>query len=88
MIIQSGNDACVALAEHIAGSESTFAEVMNNHAQRLGMLDSHFTNSTGLPDEDHYTTPEDIAKAATLRSGVLYCTVGIKRNPLQQDQAA
>ncbi|RLJ17021.1 serine-type D-Ala-D-Ala carboxypeptidase [bacterium endosymbiont of Escarpia laminata] len=64
MIIQSGNDACVALAEHIAGSESTFAEVMNNHAQRLGMLNSHFVNSTGLPDEDHYTTPEDIAKVA------------------------
>jgi D-alanyl-D-alanine carboxypeptidase (penicillin-binding protein 5/6) len=69
MIIQSGNDACVALAEHIAGSESTFAEVMNNHARRLGMSNTHFTNSTGLPDEDHYTTPADIAKvsAATIR---------------------
>jgi len=69
MIIQSGNDACVALAEHIAGSEATFAEVMNNHAQRLGMTNTHFVNSTGLPDEDHYTTPADIAKvsAATIR---------------------
>jgi D-alanyl-D-alanine carboxypeptidase (penicillin-binding protein 5/6) len=69
MIIQSGNDACVALAEHIAGSESTFAEVMNNHARRLGLSNTHFTNSTGLPDEDHYTTPADIAKvsAATIR---------------------
>ena len=64
MIIQSGNDACVALAEHIAGSESTFAELMNNHARRLGMTQTHFMNSTGLPHEDHYTTPADIAKAA------------------------
>jgi D-alanyl-D-alanine carboxypeptidase (penicillin-binding protein 5/6) len=69
MIIQSGNDACVALAEHIAGSEATFAEMMNNHARRLGMTNSHFVNSTGLPDENHYTTPADIAKvsAATIR---------------------
>ena len=69
MIIQSGNDACVALAEHIAGSEATFAEVMNNHARRLGMNNTHFVNSTGLPDENHYTTPADMAKlsAATIR---------------------
>ncbi|MCU7811198.1 MAG: D-alanyl-D-alanine carboxypeptidase [Candidatus Thiodiazotropha sp. (ex Notomyrtea botanica)] len=64
MIIQSGNDACVALAEHIAGSEATFADLMNSHAQRLGMQNTHFVNSTGLPHEDHYTTPADIAKAA------------------------
>ncbi|MEJ2609030.1 MAG: D-alanyl-D-alanine carboxypeptidase [Candidatus Thiodiazotropha sp.] len=64
MIIQSGNDACVALAEHIAGSESTFAELMNNHARRLGMLDTHFINATGLPHENHYTTASDIAKVA------------------------
>jgi D-alanyl-D-alanine carboxypeptidase (penicillin-binding protein 5/6) len=64
MIIQSGNDACVALAEHIAGSEATFAELMNNHARRLDMKQTHFVNSTGLPHEDHYTTPADIAKAA------------------------
>ncbi|MET0067542.1 MAG: D-alanyl-D-alanine carboxypeptidase family protein [Candidatus Thiodiazotropha sp.] len=64
MIIQSGNDACVALAEHIAGSEGTFAQLMNNHAKRLGMNNSHFVNSTGLPHEDHYTTAADIAKAA------------------------
>jgi D-alanyl-D-alanine carboxypeptidase (penicillin-binding protein 5/6) len=64
MIIQSGNDACVALAEHIAGSEATFADVMNSHAKRLGMTDTHFVNSTGLPDEAHYTTPSDIAKVA------------------------
>jgi D-alanyl-D-alanine carboxypeptidase (penicillin-binding protein 5/6) len=64
MIIQSGNDACVALAEHIAGSESTFAELMNNHASRLGMNDSHFVNATGLPHEQHYTTATDITKVA------------------------
>ncbi|MEJ2693524.1 MAG: D-alanyl-D-alanine carboxypeptidase, partial [Candidatus Thiodiazotropha sp.] len=64
MIIQSGNDACVALAEHIAGSEATFAELMNNHAFRLGMANTHFVNSTGLPHENHYTTPSDIAKVA------------------------
>lgn len=64
MIIQSGNDACVALAEHIAGSEAAFADLMNSHSQRLGMTNTHFTNSTGLPHKDHYTTPADIAKAA------------------------
>ncbi|MCU7815212.1 MAG: D-alanyl-D-alanine carboxypeptidase [Candidatus Thiodiazotropha sp. (ex Lucinoma kastoroae)] len=69
MIIQSGNDACVALAEHIAGSEDTFAELMNSHARRLGMSDTHFTNSTGLPHDDHYTTPADIAKVAAATIG-------------------
>ena len=69
MIVQSGNDASVALAEHIAGSEETFANLMNTHAERLGMKDSHFTNSTGLPHEDHYTTARDMAlvTAATIR---------------------
>jgi D-alanyl-D-alanine carboxypeptidase (penicillin-binding protein 5/6) len=61
MIIQSGNDASVALAEHVAGSEQTFAELMNSHAKRLGMNDSHFTNATGLPDPEHYTTARDMA---------------------------
>lgn len=62
MIIQSGNDACVALAEHIAGSEEAFAGLMNKQADRLGMDSTHFVNSTGLPHKDHYTTPEDILK--------------------------
>ena len=62
MIIQSGNDACVALAEHIAGSEEAFAGLMNEQAARLGMHDTHFTNATGLPHKDHYTTPSDILK--------------------------
>jgi len=69
MIIQSGNDASVALAEHVAGNEETFAALMNTHATRLGMNNTNFINSTGLPDPDHYTTPYDIAKvaAATIR---------------------
>ncbi len=62
MIVVSGNDACVALAEHIAGSEESFVSLMNEQALRLGMTNTHFVNSTGLPDPDHYTTPGDILK--------------------------
>ena len=61
MIIQSGNDASVALAEHVAGDENTFAQLMNQHAKRLGMNNTHFTNSMGLPGPDHYTTARDMA---------------------------
>jgi len=61
MIIQSGNDASVALAEHVAGSEAAFVELMNQHARSLDMTGTHFTNSTGWPDPDHYTTPHDLA---------------------------
>jgi D-alanyl-D-alanine carboxypeptidase (penicillin-binding protein 5/6) len=61
VIIQSGNDASVALAEHIAGDEATFANMMNQHAQRLGMKNSHFEDSNGLPIENHYTTARDLA---------------------------
>ncbi|TDY04333.1 D-alanyl-D-alanine carboxypeptidase family protein [Thiohalophilus thiocyanatoxydans] len=64
VIVQSGNDASIALAEHIAGSEESFAELMNHYAKALGMDNTHFTNSTGWPDEDHYTTAEDLAKLA------------------------
>ena len=64
MIIQSGNDASIALAEHIAGSEAVFASVMNTKAQKLGMYNTNFVNATGLPDPDHYTTAEDMAKIA------------------------
>jgi D-alanyl-D-alanine carboxypeptidase (penicillin-binding protein 5/6) len=69
MIIQSGNDAAVALAEKVAGSSETFADMMNATAKRLGMTNSHFVNPDGLPDPDHYTTARDIAKvtAATIR---------------------
>ena len=65
MVIQSGNDASVALAEHIAGSEEGFAKLMNSHAQRLGMTNSHFANATGLPDPEEYATARDLAKVAT-----------------------
>ncbi len=62
IIVQSGNDASVALAEHVAGSEDAFADIMNQHAQQLGMTDTHFVNATGLPDENHYTTANDLAR--------------------------
>ncbi|WP_295879438.1 D-alanyl-D-alanine carboxypeptidase family protein [uncultured Thiohalocapsa sp.] len=62
MIVQSGNDASVALAEHIAGAEDSFADMMNREAARLGMTRSHFVNAPGLPDPEHYTTPRDIAR--------------------------
>lgn len=62
VIIQSGNDASVALAEHVAGSEDAFADVMNQYAAQLGMTDTNFMNATGLPDENHYTTANDLAK--------------------------
>ena len=61
VIIQSGNDACIALAEGMAGSEPAFAELMTERALELGMSRSNFTNSTGLPDPDHKTTPRDLA---------------------------
>ena len=62
IIIQSGNDASVAMAERIAGSEDAFADLMNQHAARLGMTDTNFMNATGLPNENHYTTASDLAK--------------------------
>jgi D-alanyl-D-alanine carboxypeptidase (penicillin-binding protein 5/6) len=61
VIVQSGNDASVALAEHISGSEEAFASVMNQYAQDLGMSGTHFMNSTGWPDKEHYTTARDMA---------------------------
>lgn len=61
VVVSSGNDASVAVAEHLAGSESAFADVMNQHAKLLGMKDTHFVNSHGLPDPDHYTTARDLA---------------------------
>lgn len=64
MIIQSGNDASIALAEQVAGSEETFAHLMNEYAKRLGMTGSNFANATGLPDPNEYTTPRDMALLA------------------------
>jgi D-alanyl-D-alanine carboxypeptidase (penicillin-binding protein 5/6) len=61
MVIQSGNDACIVLAEGIAGSEDAFVRMMNEQAPKLGLNDSHFANVTGLPDPDHYMTAHDLA---------------------------
>ncbi len=61
VVIQSGNDASVALAEHIAGGESSFADLMNQQAKRMGMHNSHFVNATGLPHENHYASAQDLA---------------------------
>ena len=61
VIIQSGNDASVALAEFIAGSEGAFVDIMNQQAQLLGMKDTHFENATGLPHDNHYSTAYDLA---------------------------
>jgi D-alanyl-D-alanine carboxypeptidase (penicillin-binding protein 5/6) len=65
MIIQSGNDACITLAEGIAVSEEAFADLMNKEAARLGMKETHFMNATGLPDPNHYTTVYDLSLLAS-----------------------
>ncbi len=65
VVIQSGNDATVALAEYVGGGEDAFVSLMNQHAKELGMSSTNFVNSTGLPDEDHYTTPRDMATIAS-----------------------
>lgn len=64
LIVQSGNDAAVALSEHVAGTEAVFAEVMNRYAEALGMRNTRFRNATGLPQEDHYSTARDLATLA------------------------
>ncbi len=60
MVVQSGNDACIALAEAVAGSEEVFVQMMNREAARLGMKDTRYMNATGLPDPQHYTTARDL----------------------------
>jgi D-alanyl-D-alanine carboxypeptidase (penicillin-binding protein 5/6) len=60
MEVQSGNDACIALAEAVAGSEDVFVQMMNREAERLGMKNTHFMNATGLPDAQHYSTARDL----------------------------
>src|SRR5271168_3194587 len=65
MVVQSGNDATIALAERIAGTEDTFAQLMNSNAQRLGMTGTHFENSSGLPSPQHYTTAQDLSRLAS-----------------------
>ena len=64
MVVQSGNDACIALAELVAGSEDVFAQMMNREAKRLGMKDTSFVNASGLPDPKHYSTAHDLALLA------------------------
>lgn len=64
IIVQSGNDASVALAERIAGGEDTFAALMNQEAKRLGLVDTHFVNATGWPAPDHYSSALDMARLA------------------------
>ena len=61
MVIQSGNDASVALAEMVAGSEEVFAQLMNKYAKSIGMTNTHYVNATGLPHKDHYTSAHDLA---------------------------
>jgi D-alanyl-D-alanine carboxypeptidase (penicillin-binding protein 5/6) len=61
IIVDSGNDACVAMAEFLGGSENTFTEIMNQQAKNIGMNNSHFTDSTGLPNPNLYTTAKDLA---------------------------
>lgn len=65
MIVQSGNDACIALAEAVAGSEESFVGMMNREAARMGLKNTHFMNSTGLPDAQHYSTAADLARLAS-----------------------
>jgi D-alanyl-D-alanine carboxypeptidase (penicillin-binding protein 5/6) len=69
MVVQSGNDACIALAEAVAGSEEVFAQLMNREAERLGMKNTRFRNASGLPDAQHYSTAQDlyILAAALIR---------------------
>ena len=64
VIIQSGNDASIALAEHISGSEDAFADVMNQYAAQLGMVNTHYNNATGLPSNGHHSSARDLSKLA------------------------
>ena len=64
VIVESGNDACIALAEHVAGTEDAFVELMNTHARELGLKSTHFANSTGLPAEGMKTTARDMGHLA------------------------
>ncbi len=90
VIVESGNDATIALAELLAGSEDIFAQMMNREAQRLGLKETHFTNATGLPDPQHYATARDLATltAALIRDYpegyALYSTKEYRYNNITQ----
>ncbi len=91
MVIQSGNDASIALAEAIAGSEEAFANLMNAEAKRLGLANTHYVNATGMPDPAHMTTASDLARLTTaLIRDFPEDYKGLRRQGfhLQQDQAA
>ena len=62
MMLESANEVCIAVAEHISGSVDAFVELMNQKAASLGCTNTHFTNPNGLPDENHYTTAHDMAQ--------------------------
>jgi len=64
IVVQSGNDACIVVAEGMAGTEATFADLMNQEARKIGLEKSHFTNATGLPDPNQYVTARDLARLA------------------------
>ena len=66
MVIQSGNDASCAIAEHVAGSEENFVELMMKYVKRMGLSNTNFVNATGWPDENHYSSARDIAKLSSL----------------------
>lgn len=91
VIVQSGNDATIALAEFIAGSEESFVAIMNEEAKRLGLNDTNFVNATGLPKDDHYSTPRDLAELgkALIRDYPdhykLYSMKSFKYNNIKQD---
>ena len=90
VIIQSGNDASVALAEYIAGAEDAFADMMNGHAEAIGLTNSHFVNATGLPDEAQYSTAMDMALLARAlirqfpEHYAIYSERGFKYNDIEQ----
>ena len=67
IVVQSGNDASIAIAEGISGSEETFAIEMNNLAKKIGLTDTNFVNSSGWPNDNHYTTAKDLALIANIR---------------------
>ena len=71
IIVQSGNDASIALAEGISGSEEIFAIEMNNLGKKIGLTETNFTNSSGWPDDNHYTTAEDLAKIASTQLKII-----------------
>ncbi|MDE2606124.1 MAG: D-alanyl-D-alanine carboxypeptidase [Burkholderiales bacterium] len=82
IIVQSGNDAAKAIAEHMAGSEEAFAKLMNAEAQRLGMTHTHFVNATGLPDPDHMASARDLAilARAVIRESADYYPIYAERD--------